>query len=277
MTNQEERRDFKVELIKFLGIDPDSSINDILATISETSYKDDRSKNIVYQYLRKIRKQYPEYSQQITFNLSAIKKAKFKTFKINIADAYSRSRFEGSLEIFVNDFNIIRKVYKHDLVALDHMTRINIEPFIQCRDEDMVVDDIYRPSCEFELMTHGCGCSGCCQSLYWNVTHQGDRVIIKDIFWGGDGYKPEEKIQHIFGTFNIDREDFISEIDRFHGIYRNAAEKRGKIWDHPSKKRKEMIERRRLSEARLEDQTSRQIKWNLLRMHINRRREREEQ
>lgn len=235
-----ESRDFLNELIGFLGNDQIETIDDLIHEISQRSYHDDRSRNIVFQYLRKIAKQHPDHREKIYRSLSCLKRSKFKAFKINLASAFCNGgRFEGALEIHIHYFNILRLVCKSELSLLTHIKRINIQPFLIAKDLELTVNDQVRPKEEFELLTRGCGSSGCCESLYWNVSHHGDKVIIKDIFWGGLGYKPEEKIQHVVGEFTVNKQDFVSEIERLEGIYKRSKEKgRETLWKMPSLKRR---------------------------------------
>ncbi len=240
-----ERRDFFKELNRFMGTDVET-VNELIAEISRRSYTDDRSRNIVYQYLRKIANQKPDHREAIGRFLTCLKRARFKAFKINLAHAFhsggEKGRFEGNLEICLHYFNILRLVYKDELVVLSHTTRINIEPFLKSRNQDLIVDDQVQPSVESELLTRGCGCSGCCETIYWNVSHQDEQVIISDIFWGGLGYKPEENLQHIVGEYAVDKRDFVSEIDRLENIYRNAKAKGSKeLWRRPSVKRRKRL------------------------------------
>jgi hypothetical protein len=224
-----DRRDFRIELNNFLRLSSNSNVDTILDHITKTSFTDTRNQNIVFQYLKKVAKQNEIYYPQIREFLHTLKRSRFKTFKINISDAFhSGYRFEGSLEIIINGVLILPKV---------HITAINIYAFLTSLEHDVNIKDKLSPEESMSLFVGGCGIHGCCPAFYWNVKHDNEIVEIDEIFWYGQAYEPEKYNEYIEGNFKVFYDDYYSEIKRLESISNRSIEKTNVIpWKKPTKK-----------------------------------------
>ena len=104
---ENEQRNFLNEITDKFNLPKNTSISDVLKYISFNSIEGPKDQNIVYQYLKKVAKQNKDHNDEIYAFLKTIKRSKFKTFKINIADAFADTRFQGRVEIILNNNRII--------------------------------------------------------------------------------------------------------------------------------------------------------------------------
>ncbi|MBI2143934.1 hypothetical protein HYU17_02165 [Candidatus Woesearchaeota archaeon] len=224
------KKDFKIELTKLLELDKDSTINEIINHISYNYINDVKLQNQIFQYLRKISINDKKNSDIITQFLINLGITQFRTFKVDLSNAYSGGNdFEGDIQIYLNNIKILGD-------SKIHAKNILISNLINWKISDHVNKDILKPNEKDCVFTTGCGCIGCCPGLFWDVKHKNNAIIIKNVFFDGGGYKPEERVKRINGEYRINKDDYIFEVNRLSDIHQKAKSKTGVPWKKPSKK-----------------------------------------
>lgn len=222
--NSLDTKNFMNKLISLLNLPDSSTINEILEYISQKGDFTSNLKNRIFQYLRKVQKQKPEFFYTIRSFLKSVKKTKFKTFKFIISDAFKLDTFQGGVQIYLNNKKILSK---------DYISSIRVSHLMKGVDQDMDGSKSTFHESD-EILVTGCGFYGCCPGLNWRLIHDGEYVIIDNITW--DSSKPEECIP-IEGVYRVHLDDYRSEALRLEQIYKKAAEKKNIIqWKKPSKK-----------------------------------------
>lgn len=219
MDDKKPIKDFQKELIEFLKISNNSTIDEIIQRLSMEDISNPTNFNKIYQLLRKLKTAFPEKRQKIADFLHTIKKTKFKSFKIHIANAFYLDTFQGDVSLYLNNKCLVSQFVK------------NIRP---TAFEQSIKGNVKEK--QWALLTIGCGSEGCCQSLYWESRLDEEYIFINKIcWWISDSHYDE--YQEIDGEFKIKKADYESEVKRLKIIFEKCKDKSNKIpWKHPSHK-----------------------------------------
>nr|MDO8115464.1 hypothetical protein [Candidatus Sigynarchaeota archaeon] len=226
---KQNHRDYREALCRLIDIPLDADITTILHSISRRRIEDVTIQNKVFQYLRKIKQQTPEHDKKIASFLANLRHTKFKTFKFKITNAFANDGFMGTVAIYLNNQCIINTFVGHVVIqAFWHGITADI-PF-----------DLDERANHMDMLDFGCGYAGCCPSLFWNMRHDGDHMIIDRITMATYAERVHDVV-HIPGEYMINAADYRSEVERLLEIHKASYRNTHIIpWQHPSRKWKQM-------------------------------------